>query len=301
MGLTNPMGSKSPFPTIEFARVADAKPSVGSKLSFAGLVAVFIAIPGMWVAILISDGIGKSPVVVVGACGVIVGSLGLLLMICPPNPWGRKHSARIRHHLDATHGSGISIGARDIMLPIVLVLAGGAAYAIAAWVGWKLGDAGGLLPLSKTSSGGATFVLIVGLILAGALILVFIARMRTSLELYPAGIRRMMVYPVLRRLREQFIEWDEVDSIEQGVHRQSGSGATIELSLIDVRLLSPRTPVQRRDWDTPEKVALPAYLLDCDPHRLLAIMRFLKDHPEQRHLLARPDAPIWFTAEEKAS
>ncbi|GAB0102546.1 hypothetical protein JMUB6875_15140 [Nocardia sp. JMUB6875] len=95
--------------------------------------------------------------------------------------------------------------------------------------------------------------------------------------------------------KEIAIRWDDIAAISPETTRTSAVGHP----LIAIHLRLPHPGIQHLhlplQWDTPDWIAIPAYLLAAEPNTLQAILRFLKEHPDQRSLLDRPDSPTWFT------
>ncbi len=115
---------------------------------------------------------------------------------------------------------------------------------------------------------------------------------RWEIELYPDGVRRAMIAPLIRVHKEHFIAWDDIESLTATTCRPSAQAG--DKPLIAIGLRTPREPIQHKMFDTPDRIGIPVYLLACEPNTLLAIMWYLKEHPAQRQLVARPDAAVWF-------
>ncbi|MET9492798.1 hypothetical protein [Nocardia sp. NPDC006630] len=285
--------SQSAFPVIS------GKPAWPVRLTFSRFVvpailfaiALLLAIAG--VVTLVGDGIAKSNLATaIGACGSIAVAVGVLLMGMAASGSMRRNRLGAKHLVSDDHGAGVVV--RSVQLtPIILLLLGGiAVYGISAWISWKRGTGGDLLPMSKENSGGATIGLVLGVVAAVMFAFFVVIYTKWTVELYPDGIRRVMSSPVLRIRKENFVDWDGIEAIVPTTVRTSAQ--TGGRPLIELRLRIPREEVQHKQWDSADCVVLPAFLLAGEPNTLLAILQFLKDNPEQRGLLARPDAAIWF-------
>ncbi|WP_460727853.1 hypothetical protein [Nocardia heshunensis] len=175
---------------------------------------------------------------------------------------------------------------RGLSIALSVGLAGFVVYGFCAWLDWqKSGKDSTLLPASKDSSGGAkvalVFAIVLGVCLTSYLVMSF--RAKTTVTLRPAGIE--WVAPARADQRPTRIDWDAIDALEPGRIRTARS----ELDVIYVE----RRPVDIPDAAT--RFAIPVHRLACAQNQLLAILEYVRGHPEARDLLARADAPSWFS------
>ncbi|MFB7724680.1 hypothetical protein [Nocardia sp. NPDC056100] len=266
----NPAGSRFVLPAVLYA------------------VAALLALGG--ISILISG--AEHFVTVLGACGFLIVALGVLLLGLSSGVHGMRKGAGVRHRNDA-QGAGVVISSRQQTTVLLLLLGGVAVYGVSAWRAWKLGFGDELLPLSRDNSGAATVVLILAVAAAVLFVFFVVIYTRWTVELNPHGVRRVMSSPILRLHKEIAVDWDDIAAVTPTTVRTSAQ--TGERPMIELHLRTPRPEVQHRQWDAVDHIAIPAYLLATEPNTLLVVLQFLKDHPDQRGLLTRPDAPSWFT------
>ncbi|MBO0855107.1 MAG: hypothetical protein J2P18_15245 [Nocardia sp.] len=115
---------------------------------------------------------------------------------------------------------------------------------------------------------------------------------KLSIELYPDGVRRPFNFPFITG-GDLFVPWDDIESLAVGVFRANAQSSPNPA--IDIHLKTPRPPA-RKIFDTPDRATLPVYAVAAENNTVLAVMRILLSDPRSRQLLARPDAPEWFTA-----
>ncbi|MFE3188286.1 hypothetical protein ACFXHA_04710 [Nocardia sp. NPDC059240] len=257
------------------------------------IVAVFVLAAGLGWIVMLAKSFGKNGFTVIGAVAILVFFVGALMLLFALSGLGDRLSNGARGCTENDHGTGVSLRTSRITLPLLFLFGGGAMYGIAAWLDRHAGVGSDLLPASKNNSSGATFALIAAIVAAVLFILFSVGYLAATVELYPDGVRRVIRFPVLRRVKEQFVAWDEIATIVPT--KVKGSAQTGGYPVIALELTAPREPVQHKLWDTPDRVSLPTYLMVCEPNTLLAILRFLLTDPDQRTLLARPDASSWFT------
>ncbi|KZM68157.1 hypothetical protein AWN90_09455 [Nocardia terpenica] len=249
-----------------------------------------MAVIGVAWAVSVAD--TATPVTVIGSVAAVVLVAGAVVAILSMSGLLDTWLPGVRHTVDDVHGGGVELRASRITLPLLFILGGGAGYGIAAWLDWKTGSGSDLLPLSKNNSAGATFALVIGVLLAVFFLIFLIAYFTVTVELYPDGVRRIMRFPLLGRSKQQFVAWDEMAAIAPD--KVQGAAQTGGYAVIGMQLKDTREPVQHKLWDTTERVSVPVYLMRCESNTLLALLRYLLSHPQQRVLLAQPDAPSWF-------
>lgn len=291
MGMVN-SGSKpsdSPFPQIDWK---PEPPGCASTFGVANLVVLGLLSVGA-LAYAVTVGVAKHNIATAIGAGGMTATLGCLLILST-GKYGRNK--KVRRHVDAVQGAGLAFGSRRGFLILLVCLLGGAVFCFAAWLGFTAGTHDdGLLPASKNNSGGATVVAIFGWAFLGCIILLCFFYARQTIELYPGGVRRVMVRPFLARRQEQFIEWTDIDSITLNIIEQPTYGGTTKQQVVEIHIRTPRQPVQYKKFDTPDTIGIIGSLLVCPPSLMLAILHYLHTHPDQRQFLQRPDAPSWFT------
>lgn len=280
----------SSFPTVQWTEEWPIRRSTVGTAVLA-VLSVGLVVLGIGWLLMIRTEAFKNPATTVGGIGAALTLFGGALLFAPAaGPFQQRRG--IRHHVDATRGGGVTLHPRLIELPVLIMLAGIAAYGISAWWAWRSGTGSDLLPLSKDNAGGARFALILGIgaALAAVLIALVLTR-KVTVALYPSGVGRIAP-SLFKTAPELVVTWDEIVAITATTCRPSAQSG--DLPLIGLDLATAREPVRHRLFDSRDRIGIPAYLLACEPNMLLAIMRFLKEHPEQRDLVARPDAPVWF-------
>ncbi|MFE3195743.1 hypothetical protein ACFXHA_42555 [Nocardia sp. NPDC059240] len=226
-------------------------------------------------------------------CALMFAGAGMLAVTMAWSP-ARAGRSAVQHHVDPSRGAGVRLRGRGTPLGVYmvyLVLAGGAAYGISSWVQWKHDQGDDLLPAGRNNSGGATFLLVCGVVaLLSIAVIAVIMHWQMSVELYPEGVRRLVPLP-FGASQDLYLAWDEIGSVSVGEFRASAQSNP--MPTIDLQLKTPRPPEHKR-LDAPERVALPVYALAADRGTVLAIVRFLSANSDYRALLARTDAPTWF-------
>lgn len=203
-------------------------------------------------------------------------------------------SWRIRRHVDETQGAGITIGGRRTTTTIMIALIGGAVYGLSAWLSWKSGAHDeSLLPLARDNTTAATFALIFAVVMSAVVVFFAVVNLNQTVLLYPEGIGRSIKASFFGHRKEQFIAWDDIDTLTPAIFRtRTGSAG---FPLIELDLKTSRESLQHKLFDKPDQTAIIAYLSASEPNTLLAILRHLHKNPTSRQLLAQPDAPSWFT------
>ncbi|APA97250.1 hypothetical protein [Nocardia seriolae] len=288
MGVVTPGGPNRP--AADFPDIGWQRQTRGCLPALVNVVVGVLAAGALLYAILIGFARGHL-ITGLGALG-LAATLGLTVLLR-----SEKHgeSGAIRPRIDPEYGAGVVFSARRGFAVLALCLAGTAVFFSAAWLDSLLGvHDDGLLPASKDNSGGATLAAVLAVLMLGCIVVLGSFYIRQTVELYPTGIRRIMVRPFLRRHDEHFLAWDDISSIDLTVIEQPTYGGTSQQRLIQIGTGTPRL-VQYPKFDRPDSVALIGSLLGCPAEQMLATLQYLKAHLEHRALLARQDATTWFT------
>lgn len=148
-----------------------------------------------------------------------------------------------------------------------------------------------LLPYGRDTIVTANFFMAGGLVLVIVCAGLIYFRTPVKFTLHPAGIRRRCEHGRLMRAKgtDLFLEWNEIDEIsaEEFV---SNFGIEIRYPIIRVRSKVPLPAVGKISSDSDFEIVMRAGDLLAEPNALINLIRFLKDNPEHRSILADPDA-----------
>lgn len=190
---------------------------------------------------------------------------------------------------DKDWGTGVRLNQESNTLPLLLILAGCATYGLTAWLAWRSGHGGDLLPFSRDDSAGATFALIFAIIALTVLALVLFAKfVRISVEMYPSGI---IVRTPMRGISR--IGWGDISGIRSDVCKlsaQQSEAPVVMATLVD----SSRAP-NHKIFDRTGELGIPACILRCNSDLLLALIGHLLENPDSRPVLASDAAVEWFS------
>jgi len=224
---------------------------------------------------------GGTAFTLVGACGGAVALAGFAAAIVSRSELlNNRFSLGVQRHVDPIYGEGVLLINRRVGLPLIVILAGFATYGVFAWFDWQDGSGDALLPVSKNSSGGANFILVLAIALIVLLIPIAprIFRKQTEVSLYPTGIHWAEA-PHLGGATV-FVEWTDIESIRRGE-------ISIPRATFDVIDIYPNRSADG-GADRPDHFVVPAHRLVCDPNTLIGVMRYVHEHPEHRGVLANP-------------
>lgn len=201
-----------------------------------------------------------------------------------------RRRSGVLHEVDSVYGPGVELKVQRINdLLVFLVLGGCSIYGFCAWLDWRSGG-DNLLPLSKANTGGAVFILGVSAVCAAMLLLFgLLFWFKITVHLYPTGILRRVPLPFQEK--EQFVSWDDIDTL---VATTFSSGKATDIPIIESNLADKSTAPRNRMFDRVGVYGIPVHLTAPDPNVSYAIIKFLKDNPEQRHLVASPNIDRWF-------
>ncbi|RDI54215.1 hypothetical protein DFR68_102339 [Nocardia mexicana] len=266
--------------------------SVLVTVPLAGLL-VGIAVTIFIRAIVVVSGWGTEPLVVTaGGVGLAVASMGLLTMglgifreVVPRSSIVFGHP--VRRCSDVDRGAGVRVSQPTRIFPLVSTLLGFIVFGQACW--WARSVGGEFPALGYDWS---TAALVGSVVLLVALVLVlFAARSRIHVELYPSGVVRRNPLRDLRE-KDRFVSWDDiagVDSRTQYVASYLREGPTIVLRLTD-----SAAPVANRLFDRVGEFGIPAYTARCESNLLLTLFEHLVEEPTARRLLAAEGVQKWF-------
>lgn len=278
------------FPEVQFLEgwPKEDRPTLGM------LVPIVFAVGLIVVACMCS---AKAPIdqgslVAVGFYGMVVGLFGLAYMFVSMLPrFFTRWDGGARRHMHNQYGTGIRLAMnRREQLRLFPFMTGMTVYGFCSWLDWHSGG-NSLLPFSKASDGGATVALIFSVILTFSLIVfVIMIAFSMTIEIYPAGIVRKT--PIhFRKDPEQFVSWEDVASLAPGYY---SSGNAQNLPIIRVYINDSSAEPRDKLFDETGALSLPMNMVKCEPNSFLSIITFLKENPENRHLLASPDIGQWF-------
>ncbi|MEV0946554.1 hypothetical protein [Rhodococcus sp. NPDC049939] len=200
-------------------------------------------------------------------------------------------SRKIKHCTDV-HGIGIQIPMGNAVPLMVVMLGGVGVYCLTAAASWYFGMGESLMPAGRDSGAGALYVLIIGGVAVATIVLLLIFRTPTVISVYPNGIRRHA-----RKWRglsiktfDKFLTWDEIGSITADSLVVRSSWHEVRNPLIKLQTVAVVPPSMRLPLDSDEHVTIAAHLHVAEPNTLLSLLLFLKDNPDQRGIVAGPDA-----------
>ena len=285
------------FPKLRLHQIWPGRRPAFVVVPAAGLVAGSAATVLVWAIVMIWRW-GTGPfVVTVGAAGLAVAALGfvavalgMLRELLPSS--ARVAGFAVRRCCDIERGVGVRVSHPTRIVPLVSILSGLIAFGQACW--WARQDGiSGPFPFSALDHDRAPAALAGSGAMVVALVLVlFAARWRIHIELYPSGILRRN--PLLDvRERDHFLAWDDIAGLHtrtQHVAFYLRKGPTIVLRLTD-----PATPPNNRLFDRTGEFGVPAYLARCDANLLLTLIEHLVHEPAARRLLAARGVPKWFS------
>ncbi|WP_145982341.1 hypothetical protein [Rhodococcus sp. MTM3W5.2] len=224
----------------------------------------------------------------------IVVAMGLLVLSCCGMA-GSMSMAGFRHLRPSkritSDGTGIRIPMRRYLLVLLIGLGFVATLALVTAIGWSFGlDSTGSF-LNPDDVGEARFLLACGGIALAAFGFFLAFRAPTVLTISQVGIRRYT-----RRWRglsaktvDVFLPWDDI--VEFTPDEQIVGGLIeVRNPIIRIRSTTTRTKTERLAYDTDDQVTVLAHLLVAEPNTLLSLLQFLKDNPDRRDILERPDA-----------
>ncbi|MGS2807053.1 hypothetical protein [Nocardia sp. MW-W600-9] len=255
---------------------------------------VFALVAAGWLVMALQEFSHSNNVVRLGQLGMItlaVGAAALFgsqLISAFPRV-AEILSPSVTSRNDKDWGADVRLNQESNTLPLLLILAGCATYGLTAWLAWRSGYGGDLLPFSRDDSAGATFALIFAIIALTVLALVLFAKfVRISVEMYPSGI---IVRTPMRGISR--IGWGDISGIRSDVCKlsaQQSEAPVVMATLVD----SSRAP-NHKIFDRTGELGIPACILRCNSDLLLALIGHLLENPESRPILASDAAPEWFT------
>ncbi len=175
---------------------------------------------------------------------------------------------------------------------LIISLGACSVFCLSAAITWYFGVAETLLPGGRDTKGGAIFMAICGggaLAVAAFLLLV---RNVTEFSIYPTGVRRYVRqwWGLSSKTHDAFLLWDDIAQISAD-ELVTGTGRTEERNpRITLRSTTPIPAGQQLKFDAENEITVMAHQLVAEPNTLLSLLRFLKDNPDQRDIVARPDA-----------
>ncbi|MFC7449688.1 hypothetical protein [Rhodococcus daqingensis] len=188
-------------------------------------------------------------------------------------------------------GCGIRIPMRRYLVALLIVLGLVAAFTLVTAIGWSFGLESTASFLNPDDVGEARFLLVCGGISVAAFVFFVAFRASTVLIVSRAGIRRTTRRyrgPIVKTF-DVFLPWDD---IVEFIPDEQIVGGLIEVRnpIIRIRSTTTRTKAEQLAFDTDDQVTVLAHLLVAEPNTLLALLQFLKDNPDRRDILMRPDA-----------
>ncbi len=262
------------------------------RVSYGWLAALAMALIGAGIGVLsVMLGIRRDE------AGITIGFAALTLMIILVSigmlqfvgfRWIRL-SSRISS-TTTEHGVGIKIPADRSILLLVVLLACGAVSGLTAAATWYMDFGETLLPASRDNRGGANVMAILGAAGLVMAILFLMFRAPATLQLTPSGVR----YHIRRHCFFRTIDidncadWSDIISIIPETHIIPNSFSDLHNPL--VRVTVRQSSSTSTDIASDEEILIRAHLLVSEPNTLLSLINRMKDHPEDRELLAEPES-----------
>ncbi|RVW00380.1 hypothetical protein [Rhodococcus spongiicola] len=175
---------------------------------------------------------------------------------------------------------------------MITMLGGTAVGGLSTTVAWYLGIGETLLPFGRETNSGANYMGICGGVALVVALFLLAIRLPTTVSIYPTGVRRHVRQwrGLSFKTYDAFLRWEDIAHIAAD-ELVTGAGWTEARNPRITLQSSTRIPAgQQLKFDGENEITLMAYQLVAEPNTLLALLRFLKDNPDQRGIVARPDA-----------
>ncbi|WP_169846795.1 hypothetical protein [Rhodococcus marinonascens] len=262
------------------------------KLKYTWLASLALPIFVAWAGVIsIAKGVRQSE------AGMVIGFTAFLMLVTVASVFAIR-SAGFRSvslsrrvlSLNADHRVGIRIPKRrdDALLAILFTC--GAVTGLTTASTWYFGLGETLLPTSRDTSGGANYMAIAGIVSLLLALLSLAIQENAVLNLAPSGIQYLVRRRRFFRTKniETFVEWDRVEKITPDTQIVTTGASQIHNPLINI-CASPTTD-SYTDSGTDEETVIRVYQLVSEPNTLFSLMQYMKDHPEERELLAQPES-----------
>lgn len=252
------------------------------------LMVILCVVLGSIFLVAVPFNAGLPAVIGAGGFSLLMFTMALLFLHRLGSLMPRRNSG-VLHEVDSMQGPGVELKVKRINdLLISLALAGCSIYGFCAWLDWRSGG-DSLLPLSKANTGGAIFILGVSVVCAVMLLFtVVVFRYRITVHVFQTGILRRV--PIPFQEKEQFVSWDDIETL---VATTFSSGNATNIPIIEANLKDGSAARKNRMFDRTGVFGIPVHLTVPDPNVSYAIIKFLKETPEQRYLVASPNIDQW--------
>ncbi|MEV0946551.1 hypothetical protein [Rhodococcus sp. NPDC049939] len=191
------------------------------------------------------------------------------------------------------YGEGIQIPTGRVgLVTLSAMFIGCSMYALAAVIASYSGLGSKLLPAGRDTETGRTYMVIlcVGALVIATALLLF--RTSTVIGIYPSGVsrdtRKRVAFSVRRF--ETFLSWNDIDNVVADETVVNSGSSAIHHPLIKLQNSSNIPADMLLKFDGTDEITLMAKLFVAEPNTLLSLLRFLKDNPDQRDIVAQPDA-----------
>ncbi|RVW03195.1 hypothetical protein EF834_08430 [Rhodococcus spongiicola] len=259
-------------------------------LALAALMFMLAVVSGFSTITDIRD---EEPGIAVGTAGGFILFVGLLLSTIMLSGFRWIGLSRRISRCGSEYGEGIQIPTgRAGVLSLSVMFVGCSAYALVAVIASYSGLGNKLLPAGRDTETGRTYmaVLFVGALVIATVLLMF--RSSTTLRIYPGGVerftRKRMLFSVRRS--EIFLPWDNIQNVVADEIVIANGQSAVRHPIIKLQNSSNVPDRMLLKFESTHELALMAKLFVAEPNTLLSLLRFLKDSPDQRDIVARPDA-----------
>lgn len=206
-------------------------------------------------------------------------------------------SRRIKRCL-SPQGEGIQIPTGRFMLLLIISMLGVCGvYGLTTSMALHSGVGEKLMPAGRDASHAALYMAILGGAALAIAILLLTCRTFTVLRIYPTGVerytRRRRIF--LLKTFDTFLPWDDITAVIADDMVVNSGGSQVHHPMIKLQTREPLPPEMLLKFDSEDAITVMAKLFVVEPNTLLYLLRFLKDNPDQRGIVARPDAPQLLT------
>ncbi|AOW92552.1 hypothetical protein BFN03_07110 [Rhodococcus sp. WMMA185] len=190
-------------------------------------------------------------------------------------------------------GKGIQVPKERLEHAILITaLLGAATAGLTTALVWYLGIGETLLPFGRETNSGANYMGICGGVALIAALFLLAIRLPTTVSIYPTGVRRRVRQwrGLSFRTYDAFLPWDDIAQISADELVVGGGWSETGRPRIKLKSATPVPVDQQLHFDAENEITLMAYQLVGEPNTLLSLLLFLKDNPDQRGIVAGPDA-----------
>ncbi|WP_127946780.1 hypothetical protein [Rhodococcus spongiicola] len=191
------------------------------------------------------------------------------------------------------YGQGIQIPKERLEhAALITALFGAATAGLTTAITWYLGIGETLLPFGRETNAGANFMGVCGGVALIAALFLLAIRLPTTVSIHPTGVRRHVRQwrGLSFKTYDAFLRWDDIARISADELVVGGGSSETGRPRITLKSATPVPAEHQLGFDGENEITLMAYQLVAEPNTLLALLQFMRDNPDQRGIVARPDA-----------